>query len=324
MTSETQNTVSVIIAAYNAAKTIKRAIRSIQDDSTISQIIVVDDASTDNTVQIVETLCKKDPRILCLQQKLNQGPSAARNIALNNATGQWISILDADDYIIGNRATNLLNLVQDEDMIADDMFQISNDRAELDRPTETLLRPPLTTEIKIPLTDFVQSNITKGKRTRGELGFIKPLIKTSKLKEHNIIYQEHMRLGEDYELYVRLLANGAKLKIVPAQGYVSVRRETSLSGQHSINDLKSLRDCNEKLLNDFENKLTKLEQKALRKHYLSIDGRYQWRCLIDAVKEKNIKAAIKTFLRPYPVPFYVLGKLFEQLILRSKKSLCSK
>lgn len=315
MTQIPENTVSIIIAAYNAAETIERAINSALPDPSITEIIVVDDASTDNTVEIVKTLCAQQNRLKIFTQDHNQGPSAARNKALEECTSTWISILDADDFLLENRTSKLLNFTENYDLITDDMFQVTEENIK--KPKETLLRPPLINETNISLAEFVESNITKGKRTRSELGFIKPLIRRSKLQEHKITYQEHMRLGEDYELYVRLLAHGAKMKIVPAQGYVSVRRENSLSGLHSIDDLRNLRDCNIRIIKDIA-LLSPKEKKIIKRHYISIDCRYQWRCLIEAVKQRHIKGCIKTFLRPYPVPFYLSGKLWEQLIERGR------
>lgn len=74
------------------------------------------------------------------------------------------------------------------------------------------------------------------------MGFIKPLMRRSLLDKNGITYQEVMRLGEDYELYTRALAHGARLVVAPAQGYISVRAG-SLSARHSENDLMHLRDC---------------------------------------------------------------------------------
>ena len=211
----------------------------------------------------------------------------------------------------------MLTLGKGYDIIADDMYQVSED--DIDGERQNLLQPPLIESQKISLLDFVYSNVTKSGRTRAELGFIKPLIKMSIINDYKLRYQEHMRLGEDYELYTRLLANGAQMILLPAQGYVSVRRENSLSGQHSIQDLKHLRDCNSAILEDLE--LEPQARKALYAHYKSIDCRYQWRVLIEAVKDRDIKACVGCFFRPWPVPFYLVGQLLEQLIVRSLSKL---
>jgi glycosyltransferase involved in cell wall biosynthesis len=87
-------TVSVIIPAYNAARYITDAIESVLGQSyPPSEVIVVDDGSTDETVEIVR---RYGDRIILLQQ-CNRGPAAARNAGIGRASGEFIAFLDADD-----------------------------------------------------------------------------------------------------------------------------------------------------------------------------------------------------------------------------------
>lgn len=91
--------VSIIITTYNYEKYIERAIRSALDQSLSKkeyEIIVVNDASTDNTSKILDNY-KEDIRIIHLEK--NVGLSAARNTGVKKAKGQFIVFLDADDYI---------------------------------------------------------------------------------------------------------------------------------------------------------------------------------------------------------------------------------
>ena len=87
---------SVIIPVYNGAETIERAIDSVLAQSYQPiEIIIVDDASTDKTHEIVQF--KYAGRIQFIQKILNQGSSAARNKGMDVATGDYIAFLDADD-----------------------------------------------------------------------------------------------------------------------------------------------------------------------------------------------------------------------------------
>lgn len=86
--------VSVIIPAYNAEKYIEKSINSILNQTYKSfEIIIVDDGSTDRTIQLLQKFSKD---ITLIKQK-NAGASAARNTAIKAAQGQYISFLDADD-----------------------------------------------------------------------------------------------------------------------------------------------------------------------------------------------------------------------------------
>ncbi len=102
--SPNENSVSVVVPAYNRQKTIERAIASaLQQNYPVHEIIVVDDCSTDNTVQIIQEFVKHDSRIKLLRHERNKGAQAARNAGIRNATGEWIAFLDSDDEWLPTR-----------------------------------------------------------------------------------------------------------------------------------------------------------------------------------------------------------------------------
>lgn len=89
-------TVSVIIPTYNRAHLIDRAIQSVSNQTYHDfEIIVVDDASTDNTEEIVKSF--NDEKIIYLRHETNRGAQAARNTGIKAARGDWIAFLDSDD-----------------------------------------------------------------------------------------------------------------------------------------------------------------------------------------------------------------------------------
>ncbi len=91
---------SVIVPAYNAADTIGQAIRSVRAQTAQSfEVIVVDDGSTDATPRLLEEMAGDDRRIRVTRQD-NAGPSAARNLAIAQATGTHLTFLDSDDLLM--------------------------------------------------------------------------------------------------------------------------------------------------------------------------------------------------------------------------------
>ena len=88
--------ISVILPVYNSQKFIKKAIESVLDQTFSDfELIIVNDGSTDSTLDIIRDF--KDKRIRLLNQS-NQGPGAARNNALEMADGDYVMFLDSDDW----------------------------------------------------------------------------------------------------------------------------------------------------------------------------------------------------------------------------------
>ncbi len=94
--------VSVVMAAYNAETTVAAAIRSILGQTHQNlELIIVDDASRDQTVEVVQAF--EDPRIVLIKNKVNIKQGLARNIAIDQAKGEFIAVQDADDVSLPTR-----------------------------------------------------------------------------------------------------------------------------------------------------------------------------------------------------------------------------
>ncbi len=92
---------SVIIPTYNRATFIEKAVHSVLYQTfTDFEIIVVDDASTDNTEEIVKRI--KDNRIIYIKNETNKERCITRNIGIQNSKGLYITFLDSDDYHLNN------------------------------------------------------------------------------------------------------------------------------------------------------------------------------------------------------------------------------
>ena len=102
--------VSVIMPAYNAGKYIGKAIESVQAQTyTNWELIVIDDASTDDTRQIVSQYCETDRRIKLVCNPNNQGVSHTRKNGVNAAQGDWIAFLDSDDSWVTDKLQKQLD-----------------------------------------------------------------------------------------------------------------------------------------------------------------------------------------------------------------------
>ena len=91
--------ISVIIPMYNAENVIERCLNSIVSQTYKNlEIIIIDDGSTDKSADICDSYAKNDKRVKVIH-KGNAGVSAARNVGLEKATGEYIMFVDADDWI---------------------------------------------------------------------------------------------------------------------------------------------------------------------------------------------------------------------------------
>lgn len=90
--------VSIIMPNYNCGKFLTETINSVLNQTYQNwELLIVDDFSTDNSVDIIKSYCEKDERVKLLVNEQNCGAAASRNLALREASGKWIAFLDSDD-----------------------------------------------------------------------------------------------------------------------------------------------------------------------------------------------------------------------------------
>jgi glycosyltransferase involved in cell wall biosynthesis len=97
--------VSVIIPVYNAAEFLEKSVESALQFTEVKEIILVEDKSTDHSLEICNRLADENPKVLLFQHpdKENHGAGASRNLGIEKSSGDFITFLDADDYYLSNR-----------------------------------------------------------------------------------------------------------------------------------------------------------------------------------------------------------------------------
>ena len=94
--------ISVIVPVYNAEKGIEKCLESIQNQTFKDfEVLLINDGSTDKSVQICMHFCENDSRFKLINQE-NQGPSAARNKGIDSSDSKYLAFVDSDDYIENN------------------------------------------------------------------------------------------------------------------------------------------------------------------------------------------------------------------------------
>lgn len=107
--------ISAILPAYNVEKYLGQCIESILSQGVKCEIIVINDGSTDNTLQVAQNYAQKYNNIAVLTQE-NSGQSVARNRGIEIAKGDYLLLLDSDDYLIENTLKNLYNICLENDL----------------------------------------------------------------------------------------------------------------------------------------------------------------------------------------------------------------
>jgi succinoglycan biosynthesis protein ExoO len=216
--------VSVVIAAFNAADFLARAVRSAQTQTLPpSEIIIVDDASTDGTVETVRQLMADDGRIRLIELPSNGGPSAARNAGFAAARGDWIAVLDADDAFLPQRLQTVLHYAGGADVVVDNFCYYN----AMTRRTGAPVLGAGQGAFQVSFAEF----LSHARPFTGEAdwGLLKPVFRRSFLDQHALRYALNSRHGEDFLLLAQAFLSGARYVRVLEAGYLYTGRSSNLS-----------------------------------------------------------------------------------------------
>ena len=111
-------TISVIIPCYNGSAYVEPCIRSVLEQKVNSEIIFVDDGSTDDSLERARAFMRQYPKLMTIICQANQGPAAARNNALRSARGKYVCFLDVDDQYAPGFFTTAMRILDGDASIA--------------------------------------------------------------------------------------------------------------------------------------------------------------------------------------------------------------
>jgi glycosyltransferase involved in cell wall biosynthesis len=233
--AEARPVVSVIVAAYNASKTIDETIRSVLGQTRQDfEIVVVDDGSTDDTGSLV-AYWSADPRIRLHRQE-NAGPAAARNAGIVLALGEYLSMLDSDDLWLPCYLERMVQALQESPQSGfayTDAWALEQASGRIRRATAmSRQRPPKRT---LPAAAFLEALVQRN--------FVFNAVTVRRdVLERVGSYDPEIPQAEDYELWLRFCAAGHTG--VRVQGPLAIYRvhDGSLS-RDELGLLTGLRDA---------------------------------------------------------------------------------
>ena len=316
MGSNSNITVSIIIPAYNADNSIKRAIESAQVQTINSiEILVIDDQSTDETAKIVKELQVNDPRIRYILHPENLGAAGARNTGIEAAEGEWIAVLDADDAYLPNRLEQLINLAEKRqlELVCDNQLFFDNEAKIL----AGIAFPKLKAFTYFDLI-YVLKNDTPF--SYFPMGAIKPVIKRSFLETHAIRYLEKFRFNEDMLFLMEIICSGAKVGITPEPYYIYTMPVGPLSGKKSSNQKSKsntylIIEAMNIILNKYSVHLTRKQVFTLKKRLRT----YKSHLVVEKVKDLRNKNKTKAVLLALTSPYiwrYFINKIIIKIMMK--------
>lgn len=206
--------VSILIPLYNSAGTIERAIRSAQRQTLPDvEILVADDASTDDGAARVASLAQQDNRIRLLRLPDNGGKPRAMNIMISQARGNWLAVLDADDAFHHDRLEILLSgaAASGTDMAADNLNYVDAGVAAEPGQFGRFVRhgfDPAAGDRVLGKRDMLRNGDSAADF---DYGILKPVIRRRFVEQHGLAYDESSRLAEDFAYLLEYFVAGGSM-----------------------------------------------------------------------------------------------------------------
>lgn len=190
--------ISIVVAMHNAARFLEDSLTSLAEQQEVDhEIIVVDDASTDDSTAVVRRIGERYPVIRLITCQENRGPAAARNEGIRAAHGKFIAIADADDVSRADRCR-----VQSEYLRRNhDIFLVGSSFRYVDSDSRALHEEHMTQTIEMIATALPKRNIIHNP--------------TVMFRNEGYFYREKFSAAEDYDLWLRLLTDGKKFFVLP-------------------------------------------------------------------------------------------------------------
>ena len=280
--------ISVIIPVYNAAAFLQKAVESALQFEEVKEILLIEDCSTDHSLNVCHLLAKEHPRVQLFQHadNGNHGAGATRNLGLEKVTQEFTAFLDADDYYLPNRFDAEKELFKNEKI--EGIFGASGTEFLSEKGKREYQEKFKSTELTTVKHEAEGKNIFYGLLgLNNNFGtfftLIALTIRTESIRKNNLKFNENLRIHQDSDFNIKL-AYHCNLK----SGIID--RAVSMRGIHD------------------DNRITKI------KLYSEVYNRNQflfWTSIEQWAKDKNIDAK-------YWEHIQLNRKSFE---LSSKKSL---
>ncbi len=299
--------ISVIVPCHNAQAFIQRCLESAVGQSEHDlEIVVVDDASTDGSRDVVRELSAKDPRICLVERETNGGAGCARNTGIDAATGEWIAVLDADDWYDPQRLETLIRAAEKDGalIVADNQYFISEHSG---RPWQIL-----RDEIGPDTTRLSCDDLLLGDRLwqSRNFGLLKPVIQRKFLLESGIRYDEEPGLGEDFYFLLKCVQRASHVLFLSKPMYFYQTHSRSLTKSLSSSQIIPLRTYHDRCSELFKGVVPDSTQALMETRGSQIETYMRYKLVVAAFREGNIKVGFLKIISDPPVLALLARALF--------------
>jgi glycosyltransferase involved in cell wall biosynthesis len=218
--------ISIIIPIYNAEKYLNSCIESVLSQQVKDfELLLINDGSKDNSLDICNEYASKDSRIKVFD-KPNGGVSSARNLGLDNATGEYIMFIDADDRLTPNALEMFLPYIPEYDLVRMNVITLNpNGRSQK-------LHLVTTKDKKEAMDLSITNSII--------VGPISALFRRSLFEEHNIRFDTALQIGEDWIVSTQLLYHAKSFIFLPDKVAYIYDRTNEASCTNTLSFTKSI------------------------------------------------------------------------------------
>lgn len=222
--------VSVIIPMHNASKYIEKTMRSIiNQDFNDFEIVIVDDGSDDDSLNIVKNFLINEPIPHIIESQKNSGVSSARNKGIKLSNGEYIIFVDDDDYISPKHISNLYNKIIDEKTDFSFSYLAKTDEngdilTSMDS-YNAILDNSLTSKDLIKLEMLMEIPFY----------FVQIMYKKEIIERYNIEFDESKIYGEDTEFALKVLTHAENIGISKEFSYFYIQRAGSATSDTYLN-----------------------------------------------------------------------------------------
>lgn len=308
--------ISIIMPVFNNGNFLEEAIASllVQTEPDF-ELVVCDDASSDESSSIIRKFAGQDSRVKALYNDENRGVCYSRDRAIAVAEGEWITLLDGDDYYLPERLHELLRFADASgaDMVADGFILVDENSEE----TGEVYLPARCAGQGLGIDEYVRQGMPSGRRFNP--GYLKPMIRRDFIQSHGITYLPDAWCGQDFAFYLTCLLRGADWRLMDEAFYCYRKYPRPRTLESKLRRTERHRENNRQMIAQADGRQDVVQLLQKRDRYFEYAVRYQR--LSTAAKRVDVTGMLGGMRGGLEYWGFCLNMVTQRVINRLQRSL---